>query len=346
MDFNRFRVMVDSVWKGLAFEFAYEQVATFRKSDDVSLGPLGEIPGGSEWVDLHWTMVEDEHFSWEHRFDRLKVSWKPTNSVELAAGRQSVSWATTLLLTPSDPFSPFSPADPFREFRSGVDAVRVRVYPGALSEVDIVVRPTRHDSLGDELTIAGRGMTTWNNWEVSGWGGSVYGDIASAFGFVGSFAGWSIRSESVFRRLDNDVVFRGTIGVDKRVNPFGRELYMIAEYQRDGLGVASPVEYETLLQSKPFYRGELQVLGRDEFALQSMYQINALLSVSTLGLWNLNDGSALVSPSFSYSMSDEASITGGVFLGLGDDAHTPTMAFSSEYGAIPTTLYFSFSLFF
>ena len=56
----------------------------------------------------------------------LRALWRA--NADLIVGRQPVSWATTLFLTPADPFSPFDPADPFREYRGGVDAARLRVY--------------------------------------------------------------------------------------------------------------------------------------------------------------------------------------------------------------------------
>lgn len=344
-DFNRFRVMTDPVFGELSFQLAYEQIATFRQSDAQGVF-VGRVPSGGEWLDLQWTIHDDEHFLWDHRFDRLQMSCAPTRTLELTVGRQTVSWATTLLLTPADPFSPFNPADPFREFRAGVDAARVRVYPGPFSEIDVVARPTEHDGLGEELTTVGRGLTTWKGWEISGWGGSLYGDITGAFGAAGSVGSWAVRGEGVVRDVAGHVVFRGTIGVDHQFQAYDRDLYLVVEYQRDGLGAASAEDYVSLFQTDPFLRGELQVLGRDETAVQASYQIHPLWSLAALGLWNLRDGSFLLSPSFAYSLSNEASATGGVFFGFGDDAVTSATPLPSEYGAIGITAYFSLSVFF
>ena len=113
-----------------------------------------------------------------------------------------------------------------------------------------------------------------------------------------------------------------------------------------GLAASSASEYAELLQSDPFLRGELQVLGRNEAVAQASFQIHPLWSLAALGLWNLNDGSFLVSPSFSRSLSNEASVTGGVFFGFGDDMATTLEPLPSEYGTFGTTVYLSFSLFF
>ena len=344
-DFNRFRVMSDPAWGDFSFRFAYEQVATVRQNETRGIF-VGLVPSGGEWLDLQWTIAEEEHFLWQHRFDRLEIGWSPSRTFELTVGRQAVSWATTLFLTPADPFSPFNPADPFREFRAGVDAVRARVYPGPLSEIDVVVRPTKNENVGEELTTLGRGLTTWKSWEISGWGGALYGDITGAFGAAGSVGSSALRSEGVIREIDGDVIFRGTIGLDHLFSAYDRDLYVVVEYQHDGLAAASAEDYLELFQTDPFLRGELQVLGRDETAIQASYQLHPLWSLAALGLWNLDDGSALFSPSFSYSASNEATVSGGLFFGFGDDVVTPQTPLPSEYGALGFTVYISASLFF
>jgi hypothetical protein len=344
--FNRFRLTTEPVFKRLTFNVAYEHAATIRpRLTPAGLG-VGVVPSGGEWLNLQQTIAEDEHVRWEHRFDRLRIGWRPTRSVELSVGRQAVSWGTTLFLTPADPFSPFSPADPFREFRAGVDAVRVRMNPSPLSEVDLVVRPTR-TAAGEELTALGRGLMTVKNWELSGWGGTLYGDLAGAVAAAGALGALAVRGEAVVRDVAGQVAVRGTLGVDRLLQVGGRDLFILAEYQHDGLGAAGSGEYLGVVLSEPFTRGELQVLGRDETVAQASYQLHPLWGVGGLWLWNLNDRSMLLSPSVSYSASEAASVAGGVLFGLGDDQQvTPARPLPSEYGVAGVTAYLSMSWFF
>lgn len=343
-DFNRFRLSSDLGFGPFSVEIAYEHVLTLRENDASGLF-VGAVPGGGEWLDLQWSLEEREHVSWQHRFDRLKVGIRPTDRIEIDVGRQTVSWATTLFLTPADPFSPFDPADPFRVFRAGVDAARVHVYPSPLSEIDVVVRPTK-TAVGEELTALGRGLFTWRGWELSGWGGLLYDDVAGSVAAAGSLGAWAVRGESVFRQLGDELRFRGTIGLDRRFTISGRDLFATFELQHDGLAAASAGDYPELFASQPYLRGELQVLGRDEAVVQASYQIHPLWSLSALGLGNVRDGSVLLSPSVSYSASDETTVTGGAFFGLGDDRRTEARPFPSEYGLAPFTLYASVSWFF
>ena len=345
--FNRLRLTTEPVFGPFAVEIAWDHAFTVRQDDtDFSLlGGLAAIPGGGEWLDLQWSAVDGDHFQWLHRLDRLNVAWQPNDAVELSVGRQAVSWGTTLFLTPADPFIPFSPADPFRVYRGGIDAARARIYPSPLSEIDVVFRPSR-TPVGDETTALARGLTTWRNWEVSGWGGSLYGDAAGAFGAAGGLGAWAIRFEAVVRDFRGDVTGRGTIGLDRRLSVYGRDMGLVIEYQRDGRGAAAPEDFFRIIRSPEYLRAEYQVFGRDEAAVQASYQIHPLLSVAGLWLWNLNDRSAILAPSFSYSAGDETTIAGGVFFGVGADTPTAGQLLPSVYGLLSAVGYVSLTWFF
>lgn len=342
--FNRVRLTTEPVLGPVSFRASYEHAFTFRRRSTTG-GIVGRVPTGGEWLKLQWGASDTEHFSWTHRFDRLQVDWEPASGVQLSAGRQAVSWGTTLFLTPADPFSPFSPADPFREFRAGVDAGRVRFSPSALSEIDIVVRPSK-TVVGEETTALARGLMTIKNWELSGWVGSLYGDAAGAVGFAGSVGSWAVRGETVFRNVWDETIFRGTIGVDRLFLVRGKDVIILAEYQRDELGGSTAADYLDVVRSAPFARGELQVIGRDETVFQTSLQIHPLWSVAGLWLWNLGDRSALFSPTVAYSVSDEAALAAGVLFGLGDDDVTQDRPLPSEHGLAGVTGYLSLSWFF
>lgn len=349
-NFNRFRLSTEQAAGPFVFEAAYEHAVTFRQnatSLSLGLGGLTAIQSGGEWFDLQGTITppDEEHALWRHRFDRLNVAWSPTGALELSVGRQAISWGTTQVFSPADPFPAFSPTDPFQVFRAGVDAARLRIYPGALSEIDIVVRPSRTD-VGEEVTALARGLTTWRNWGLSAWGGTLYGDLAGAFGASGGIGPWALYVEAVVRDHHGTLAGRGAIGTFRLFRIAERDLTIAAEYQRDGRGAAGPDDLLTVLASREFRRGEFQVFGRDEAALTAAYRVHPLWTVTSTAIWNLNDGSALIFPGFSWSVSDEASLAGGVFTGVGDSAVTPGRLIPSVYGLAGVTGYLSLSWFF
>ncbi len=353
---NRIRLSTDPVLGPFAFEMAYEHAATFQKNPiplGLGLAGLEAIQSGGEWLGLQGTITrhDRQHVLWRHRFDRLNVAWSPSEAVELSVGRQAISWGTTQIFSPADPFPAFSPTDPFQVFRTGVDAARLRIYPSALSEIDVVFRPSRTD-VGEEVTALARGLTTWMNWGLSAWGGTLYGDPTGAVGASGGVGPWALYFEAAVRDYHGTVVGRGSIGTFRLFQVAGRDLVVTVDYQRDGRGASASEELLAVLQSREFRRNEYQVIGRDEAAVSMSYQIHPLWTVSGLALWNLNDGSAIVLPSFSYSMSDEAALAGGMFVGIGDSTLVPVRNMpgqivpSSVYGLVGTVGYLSLTWFF
>ena len=344
-DFQRFRVMWAPSVGPFGLDFAYEHTLQVSGEDVLGTGAVSVVPSvGVNWLELDWTAEESDQVLWRHRVDRLALTLPVGESVELSVGRQVVSWASTLILTPADPFTPFDPADPFREYRAGIDGVRIRAYPGAFSEVELVVRPTS-SSGGDQLTALVRGKTNWRGWDVAAWGGVLFDDVAGAVSAVGELAGWAVRTEVSVRGDGVGAVLRGTVGVDRRVAVYGRDLYLIVEYQREGFGAADSDELFQTTLSSAFERGELQILARDALATQASYQIHPLWAADLLALTSLSDGSVLLSGGGTWGFGSNSSLRGGAFVGLGDDALAPTLI-GSEFGLAPTVLYLSLTHFF
>lgn len=346
-DLNRLRLMTEPRAGAFEVQIAYEQLLTWSQRPGPTASGLfvDVVPSGGEWLDLQWTIEETDHVTWAHRFDRLAVSWAPAGWVTIGAGRQAISWASTLSLTPADPFIPFDPSDPFREYRAGVDALRLQFFPGPLSDIDLVVRPASYSS-GQTLTALVRGRTVWRSWELSAWLGALHDEPAVALGAVGAIGPVAVRGEATLRQEGDSVVFRGAVGLDGRFDVLGRDLYYGLEYQRDGFGASRSEDLLASAQSPAFARGELQVLGRDELVVQGSYQVHPLWTIHLFVLTNLEDPSTLASPAVSYSVGNEAAARGGVFFGLGDDTPRSTAPIPSEYGLVPLFVYASLSVFF
>ncbi len=300
--------------------------------------------GTGDWLGVDWTLRETSRDSWRHRFDRLAVSFD-AGDLEVTAGRQAISWATTLYLTPADPFSPFDPSDPFREYRGGVDALRVRFSPDPFSELEAVVRPAK-TPFGTTLTALARGQTSVGSWALGAWGGLLHDEAAGAVFATGAVGATAVRGEAeIGRDPGGGVVARGAMGVDRRFSVVDRDLYVVAELQVDGFGASSASQLAEVLASEPYGRGEMQVLGRTEAALQASYQIHPLVSLDLMGLADLSDGSVLLAPGASWLATGAATVRAGLFAGLGKGATNP-LRLGSEYGSVPGIGYLSLSWFF
>ncbi len=345
LDAQRARFMWTPTAGPFAFDVAYEHTLWWRDAPNTGAvgGLLSSIGAGGDWLHLGWTIHDGAHVDWQQRFDRLSVSYT-RGSVTATVGRQAVSWATTLFLTPADPFVPFDPSDPFREYRAGIDAARVQWFAGPFTEWDLVVRPA-DTRLGRTITALLRGKTQVYGWDLSAWAGAVQDGPGAAIGITRTVAGSAVRAESEFRRdTSGRAVARSAIGIDRRFSVFDRSLYAVVEYQHDPFGAARASDLVATALSPPAARGELQVLGRDESAVQVTYQLHPLVTAELMALWNLRDGSTLWAPAASVSLSDEATGRLGVFLPTG--ARSARFGLASEYGPVPVTGYAAFSVFF
>lgn len=221
---GRARIMLASTSGPISFDVAYEHLMT-RTPGGQSLGLATPGVGGAEdWLGADWELWSTSESEWRHRLDRVSVAFA-RGPLEVTVGRQAISWATTLFLTPADPFVPFDPSDPFRVYRAGVDAARVRLFPGPFTEIEAVVRPTETAS-GTTITALARVQTSVEGWALGGWAGALHDEPAAAAFGTGSLGATAIRSEVAVREdPDGGAVVRATVGLDRNFTPGGKDLY-------------------------------------------------------------------------------------------------------------------------
>jgi len=352
---QQLRLMTSPVYGRWAFDVAYEQALTLRSDSAVGiLAPGTGQASSGDWLNLQGTISESQRVLWRHRVDRLSVAYGG-EAFDVTLGRQPISWATTIYLTPADPFQPFDPADPFRVYRLGVDAFRAQLFPGLMTELEVVVRPSSTPE-GDVVTALARARSSFGSWDLEAWAGVVYEEPAVSAAATVTVAGAAVRAEAALQWTPedspyDDPVLRFAVGVDRSFNVFSRNLYLLAEYQRDGFGAANSQELIPVALSVPYQRGQMQVLGRDEVVALASYEVDPLWVPQVLVIWNLNDPSALLSPAFSYSASEATTVQAGAFFGVGastSDVEIPGVGLlpGSEYGSVPATGYVSVMIFF
>lgn len=350
--FQRLRLMWDGAAGPALVDVVYEHAMTFREPGTLGAQLFTAAAGsasGGDWLSLDGDIEAGEGVAWRHRIDRLSFRFDLGANADLVIGRQPISWGTTLVLTPADPFSPFDPADPFREYRGGVDAARLRYYLGAFSQLEIVARPARVGPGADgTLTLLARASTNSRGWDLGAWAGTVHDTFGAAAFLTGAVGLWAARTEVAVRRIDDGTALRGSVGLDRTFAPGGRQLYVVVEYQHDGLGAASPEDLLSVATSRAFAQGEMQALGRDVGALQLSYQLHPLLSASNLILGSLRDGSFLLGPGLGYSATQSVGVRLGAFLGVGDGVTLEGVVprLGSEFGAVPRVLFLSTNFFF
>ncbi len=350
--FQRLRLMWEPRRGPASLEVAYEHTLALQdpgaSGAQLLAGAAGTLFRG-DWVTLGGDLHASEGVRWRHRFDRLNVRLDLGPNADLTLGRQSISWATTLFLTPADPFAPFDPADPFREYRGGVDAARLRYYRGAFTQLEVVARPARTGAGGTTtLTLAARATTNRAGWDLGFWAGAVHDSFGAALSASGAVGLWALRGEFVLRSLDGEAVVRGAVGADRTLALGGRDLHLAIEYQHDGFGAASPDELLRVATGRAYRQGEVQVPGRDVGAVQLSWPLHPLLSANTMVMGSLRDGSLLIGPGLSYSATASAAFRAGAFTGTGAEAVVGSggVGGGSEFGSVPLFIYASVNFFF
>jgi hypothetical protein len=343
----RFRLMPELPTGAFTLDVAYEHILIHTPPDGgfAVTAPGGTQAGSTDWLPLDNTIRSTSRSSWRSRFDRLSVGFE-AGPLSVTAGRQAISWATTLFLTPADPFAPFDPSDPFREYRGGVDALRVQAFTGPFSEIDVVVRGA-DTSDGKRVTALTRYQTSRGVWAFGGWGGVVHEELSAAAFTTGAVGSTALRAEVVLRERPGDgAAFRGSFGADRQFLLDGKDGLVLVEILYDGFGATEASDLLDVIMSKPFLRGEMQTLGRWTGAAQTSLQAHPLVGLDALALINLADGSALLGPGLSWSATGSISVRAGAFFGFGSEELDPLAGILSEYGAVPGTGYVAASWYF
>jgi hypothetical protein len=114
----------------------YEHYAVINPAKDVTLGFFAGSSSTdrrrSSLLKLDWTARETGSLLWRHELDRLNVRFA-LPAADIVIGRQAISWGVGRFWTPSDLFVAFSPVEIDKEFKTGVDAVSVKVPLGPRS---------------------------------------------------------------------------------------------------------------------------------------------------------------------------------------------------------------------
>ncbi len=347
----RFRAVVEArptTW--LAAQVAYEQRSRTVSEGAGEAGGAGVLPTGLPAPyrvrQLDDALVEvGSTFSYRHELDRAAASVSFPRA-EVTVGRQAVGWGRGLLFGAVDIFAPFSPLESDREWRRGIDAVRLRAPVTDLISVDAVA--AFGESM-EESAFVGR---------VHGYVGDVDGELFAGSRCEDGFYGASLSfpvfdaefhgEAAVFLSPEplpaggsfgsDDVAVKAVVGGSRTFDLAGG-LMVLAEYHYSGFGVSDIEEATDHFEDPVFFeryaRGDSQVLGRHACAVQLSYGFAGVTPLSATWLVSPVDGSGVVVPSVVWVFSDSVTLTASAYVSYG--AAPEDFKILSEYGGTPTT---------
>jgi hypothetical protein len=355
----------------VSYEAHLVQGLTYGTADSGSATPgAGLVPGvvrHQAW-DATSNWLQDDHLLASLFVDRLNLrlsaSW-----ADLTVGRQAVTFGKAYFWNPLDVFLPFDPRQFDRDYKAGVDGIRLDVPLGDLAGLNFVGVAGREISLlgtyegGEKAwdaswygsSVLTRAFTTVAGWDVAVQGGKVYGGYQLAGGAAGEVGPVAVRTEASWLFAD---------GI--RPLPFGMSGELVEDHLQAVIGVGHRFESSLDLEAEYFYNGAGGIddldpamyrqntggtpnLSRQLLGLVASYEFTPILTGQWAALVSLSDASFQLQPSLAISLANEVDLLLGAMLNCGDRP-TGAAAFrpeiQSEFGAEPNVVYLELKMYF
>lgn len=260
--------------------------------------------------------------------DRLNIKAR-LGEFDVTLGRQALSFGKAQFWNPLDVFKTFSATEFDREFKEGVDVVRVDYALGDFSGLTLVAGggdikaawDGDTEDFADGSALLLRLFTNIADWDVAIQGGKVSGGYHVGAGTSGDFGIIEARLEAGYfypERMGNDAkaeslkvpdFFTLAAGMGRM---FENGVMVTAEYYYNGGGRLSRDKAMALQQAG-------KILHQNEHLAGAFmtYQFHALVTGSIGAIGGLSDRSMLVQPGLHFSLADEVDLVAGAMVGIG-----------------------------
>jgi hypothetical protein len=323
---------------------AYEQrIRVFSTASGAAgLGILPpDTPAPYRVTQLDWSISSSTGSSWRHEIDRAYLA-AHLERVELTVGRQAIGWGRGVLFGAVDLFSPFTPLEADREWRRGVDAIRADFKLTTRSSLDVV---SAFGERMDESAFAARFRGYRGEQDLELVAGYRARDVFVGVTSSAALGGTEIHGELAFFRApealpgqEGRAAPKAVLGGSYRI-PVANGILLFVEYHYSGFGAPSAEEILPLLSDPAFQerylRGDMQILDRHALAALATYEFSPELAVNGQWIQSPIDGSGVVVPSATWTLSDRLSLLLSVYLPFG--AAPEGLMLQSTYGAAATS---------
>jgi len=334
----------------LETRMAYEQSLRWRSH--AGAGEADQLPATDDvWfrlVQLNWSMVRStDTLQVTQEIDRLLAAYHPAWG-DVTVGRQAVGLGRGVIFSAIDLFAPFSPLDIDREWRRGVDALRVEHPVSTTGSVELL---GVFAETWEQSALLGRARGYAGNLDMDIIAGKRAADTLLGASLSAPVGGAEVHGELAYFHTPEPqpagevfgsrrAAVTGVIGASYTFD-WGNGLTVLSEYLYNGLGVRDIGRDYAELINPTFVtrvqRGDMRILGRQAWALQLSYIVDLNLSSAVLILNSPTDGSGILLPSLVLDVGQSGRVTTGLTLpwGHGPRAGRP----QSEYGGTPLSLF-------
>lgn len=309
------------------------------------LGVAGGLPSaalpGTELINddrrlLDLTSVIDESGdnALLHRLDRAWFGYASDQTV-VRFGRQALSWGNGFFYAPMDLVNPFDPAAIDTEYKAGDDMLYVQYLRENGDDVQtaLVLRrdPLTDDVESDQATLAIKYHGFGAVLEYDVLLAESYGDTVLGLGIGRAIGGAIWSTDLVVTDADAENYVQLVTNLSYSWVLAERNMSGLLEYHFNGVGQHDGRYALVDLANNPellarLARGQSFTLGRHYLAASVTIEMTPLWNVTPVLLANVEDPSALLQLTSSYSLSDNMTLLGNINIPLGPDG--------SEFGGI------------
>jgi len=342
---NSARFMLDGFSGDITWQLHYE-LSPVLVSDSLPAGipTFNVLDSNYRLSDLETNLLDDDN---KHQLfqnlDRLNFQVQ-MDAGDLTIGRQAISFGSARIISPTDIFLPFDVRTFNTEYRTGVDAVRFQRPWGELGEIDIGVvlgKDARSENSAAFLQVrTNRNGTDYQlaliefaEQQLAGMG------LQTAIWDLGFWL------ETAYVNGDKDYL-RLSTGIDYS---FSENTFAQIEYHYNGAGSDDHRDYLANLDSIPYQRGGVFLLGENYLIPGFTLQLSPLWFLAAQAIVNLDDDSSFLSLSAQYNIAEDFYMDFGYYHFSGDDFSLNNAGqpdFKSEYGPNPDTLFVSIRYYF
>jgi len=290
-------------------------------------------------------------------------------TADVIVGRQAITFGKAYFWNPLDIYLPFDPAQVDRDYKAGVDALRVDIPMGLFSgmtliyvlgrELDLRGQYVDDDGTWDASwygsSLLGRGFTNLKGWDLAVQCGKIYGGWHMGMGLIGEIKKIQLRAEAAhFRPEDSPPLpepfgvpllekqFTAVMGLGRR---FQNSLDIQFEFLYNGGGESDDI-------NTGFHRlqtGRIIHAGRWLGGLTASYELTPLITGQLAVIRSFSDRSTQIQPTLTWSLSDNSELIIGASLNRGrrptlDGSGNPFIR--SEFGTYPHSIFAEFKIYF
>ena len=318
-------------------------------------------------LDASWDWYKASNGSASMWLDRFNLR-ATLAKADITAGRQPITFGKAYFWNPLDIFLPFDPRQFDRDYKAGVDALRMDITLGSFTGINLIGVAGReldysgkyvdHGTLNASWygsSLIARTFTTLHNWDLAIQGGKIYGGYQLGGGSVGEIGPvearaeaayfWARDSEPLPSPLEGDLVedsFTGVVGFGHR---FENTLTVEIEYFYNGAGDSNDLDASFVR----FASGNILQMSRHLTGFLISYEFIPIITGQFTALYSWEDPSAQIQPILTWSVSNNTDLILGASINFGD---RPTRDSSgevklrSEFGTFPDFYFMEFKLYF